>query len=483
MGFFSEDRSVLNPLEAINKYDTMQAPTKGVVAKRLYAIGGRISAGRKKFEVIIQNVLQSVMALSSLDLNLKDKADMIQTISETTLGTTQNLQDTAETTVQATEQVLTAYESLTLSINQISENSKEILTGIQTTVSGMNEVKGLSDQAKTNSMEMKQDMDHLTTVIGQMQEAIGAINSISSQTNLLALNASIEAARAGEAGKGFAVVAEEIRKLAEETKNLTENMDQFVQNIDQASRKSAESVDETVDSLNTIDEQIQTALEISKENETMIQSTAEAMDTVAATSEEINSSMVEVEGQMESLGEEVNVLVEDAQNLKGISESMHEAIEPIIQVELKLDQTAEVIGAMSTDSFYMMDNSVFANTVSSAITAHENWLATLEKIVGTKQIMPLQTDDHKCGFGHFYYAVTPQYPEIKAIWTKIAQQHHDFHHLGIDAVAAVRSGEQEKADTCVQQAKELSAELIKEFHEIITITNNLTKEGKAVFEK
>ena len=89
----------------------------------------------------------------------------------------------------------------------------------------------LSTSAISNAKDMKADIQGLIAVIQDVNEAVRAINSISSQTNLLALNASIEAARAGDAGRGFTVVAEEIRELANETKSLTGKMDAFLTSI------------------------------------------------------------------------------------------------------------------------------------------------------------------------------------------------------------------------------------------------------------
>ncbi len=476
-------KDILNPLNSINYFDSVEKPKKGFIAIKMYDVADRINTGRKKFEKVIQMTLHSVMSLSSLDLILKDKADKIKKISSDTLTASSNLSDTAARTMQVTSDVITAYDSLTESINQISDNSQVMLEGTINTANGMEEIKKLSDVAKTNSGLMKDDMDELVSIIASMQEVIGSINNISGQTNLLALNASIEAARAGEAGKGFAVVAEEIRTLAEETKTLTGRMDTFLKDIGNASDKSVSSVIDTVDSLNQIDAHIDEVLDISQSNEQMIKDSTMAINHVASTSEEINSSMNEVESQMAALNGEVEELVKNAQNLDVLGKSMSETIEPIIIVEHELDEITEIIGDMSNDSFYMMDNSVFISAINDAIKAHMNWLNLLETIVNTKDIKPIQTDDHKCGFGHFYYSVKPQNKEILAIWNNLASKHHEFHSIGNVVIDAVKSDNDNLATEQLQRARDLSSDLINDFNNIIKISKRLDEEKILVFEK
>ncbi|HXS54367.1 MAG TPA: methyl-accepting chemotaxis protein [Usitatibacter sp.] len=79
-----------------------------------------------------------------------------------------------------------------------------------------------SDETTTRFIgEMQRDIDAQEAAVAQvlsladaMQEAIGAINSLSEYSDLLSINARIEAARIGEAGAGFAVIAEQTRQLS-----------------------------------------------------------------------------------------------------------------------------------------------------------------------------------------------------------------------------------------------------------------------------
>ena len=451
MGFMKKT-DLIDSMAELKEVDYSKEPKVDAIYKRLVK-------GRERFEVAMQKDIDAVMQISSLDLILTQQTERLIEISESVGDATEKIQEAAEESSLVAGQVNGQHEDLTRTIIEAAEDTNEVHKKIEAGQAELTEIKGLSEK----TIEGSKDMDELLDVIQHMNEVISGINSISSQTNLLALNASIEAARAGEAGKGFAVVAEEIRQLAEETQKLTANMGEFVEKIKSASQKSAESVTSTIAALDTVTEKIGNVWAINDENQQHVAHVNDSISSLAAVSEEISSSMVEMENQAVNIKEQCSTLTEDTRLLRSVSKKMKSATEPVIEIEKLLDEASKQLGDMTDDPFYRMEYKEFAGYMDRAIVAHTNWLASLKKMVEKQSMVPIQFDAKKCGFGHFYYSMTPKTPEIREIWTKLETKHNKFHSFGKDVRNAVMSGDMATAERVYKEAEAFSSELISDF--------------------
>lgn len=426
----------------------------------LNAIYRRLVNGRQQFATIFEKNIKAIMEISSLDLKMQHQTEEIMHISRNVASATETIFGSSSEYAMS-GRTNNQHEELTNTIVQVSSETEEVYRKIEAEQNELTTIKELSDQTITISMEMQQDMNELLKVINRMNEVISVIDSISLQTNLLSLNASIEASRAGEAGRGFAVVAGEIRSLAEETQTLTKNMGDFVDSIKNASQKSMESAQNTIQALETMTEKIGTVWAINDENQTHVSKVNESICSIAAVSQEISSSMNEMENQLRN---STNVMHQVGQELKS-------ATEPVVAIEKTLDETIKQMGSMTTDAFFHLENSEFAKYVSNAITAHQTWLTLLKRMVTEQIILPLQLDSSKCGFGHFYYAMTPSIPEILPIWKELGTKHKRFHRYGSEAIHALNSGDYGRAEQIYQEAEAYSKELIADLQHILEIAN------------
>ncbi|MCM1245397.1 MAG: methyl-accepting chemotaxis protein [Roseburia sp.] len=426
----------------------------------LKGIYGRLLKGRQQFAEVFEKNIKSVMEISSLDLTMQHQTEKIMDISRDVTKATETIFGAAD----GQEEKGTSnnqHEELTNTIVRVSSETEQVYKKIEESQEELTTIKELSGQTIGISRKMQSDIDELHQIISHMHDVIMGIETISIQTNLLALNASIEASRAGEAGKGFAVVAEEIRRLAEETQQLTGSMGDFVAGIRSATQKSADSANNTIDSLESMTDKIKNVWELNSANQDHVSEVSESMNLMASVSENISDSMTQMEQQLR----------DSTEFMQTVSMELKKAAEPVINIEKTLDETVKQMGTMTKDAFFHLENQEFAQYVSNAIAAHHNWLNNLKSMVSEREVKPLQLDSSKCGFGHFYYAMTPDIPGVLPIWNELGAKHKRFHQYGADVINAIDSGDYFEAEHLCGEAEEFSKDLIADLEKMLQIAN------------
>ncbi len=416
-------------------------------------IYNRLSDGRKQFADVFDKNINAVMHISSLDLTMQYQTQKIVDISKKIAKATETIFGTT------TGSTNNPQEELTNTIIQISGETDEVYKKIEEGQEELTAIKELSAQTILSASEMQEDMDKLVNIIAHISSILSGIDTISLQTNLLALNASVEAARAGEAGKGFAVVAGEIRELAEETQKLTKDMGTFVENMKLASKKSVQSSTSTIHSLNSMADKISNVWELNDESKCHVSQINDSISSMASVSEEISSSMTEMENQLN----------DSTDFMRNVGRDLRYAIEPVVNIEKTLDESVKKMGHMAKDAFYHIENQEFTQYMHTAISSHQTWLNNLKKIVDSRNVTPLQLDSSKCGFGHFYYAVTPDIPGVLPIWEELGNKHRKFHTYGQTVINAINNQEYGKAMHVYREALNYSEELIADMEKIIQL--------------
>lgn len=176
--------------------------------------------------------------------------------------------------------------------------------------SGMNNIN-------TAITMLSNQMEKVGEAVTQISDMVDMIVDIAEETNLLSLNASIEAARAGEAGRGFSVVAEQIGKLATDSSLAADQISKLTQEIQT-------TVHNAVSHMNTSVVEVQTNVEVA----------SEARDTFEGLYEKVEETSQRVK-QMIELVDKVDIV---SKEMEEISASQAQAAEQIARSAEGLNQ-------------------------------------------------------------------------------------------------------------------------------------------------
>lgn len=232
---------VASKLNALNR--TIQALDEGKLATRIEAPAGplhELFVGMEVMRIHLRAMFADVLVSArEVDERSRELDGAMQALVSATGSQGENVM-----------QVAAAMEQMSVSINEVSNNTDRSLEAVKRTEESAQDAMKTMEAGIASSHRVVSVVTQSQTRISEVNASVEkiravsqVINDIAEQTNLLALNAAIEAARAGEQGRGFAVVADEVRKLAERTSAATTEIGTMISAIQGETRSAIASID------------------------------------------------------------------------------------------------------------------------------------------------------------------------------------------------------------------------------------------------
>lgn len=169
------------------------------------------------------------------------------------------------------------YQYSQQSVNQAEIASKEARMVLQLAQKGQQvgqQTYKQFSQVNAQSESILEEILNLKEQATQIGKITQVISQVASQTNMLALNAAVEAIHAGERGQGFSIVASEIRKLAEGSQTSLDRINRIIHNIQTAIQRTVQA---SQDGASVVEE----SLEIVASSSQAFQGVSDGVDTIA----------------------------------------------------------------------------------------------------------------------------------------------------------------------------------------------------------
>ncbi|RJP82489.1 MAG: HAMP domain-containing protein [Desulfobacteraceae bacterium] len=192
-------------------------------------------------------------ALQKMVINLNDVLGDVNSSSQQVAAGTTQVSDSSQSLSQGATEQASSLEEITSSVTELASQTRSNAENASQANQLAISARDTADKGNTHMQSMISAMSDISGSSKEIAKIIKTIDDIAFQTNLLALNAAVEAARAGKHGKGFAVVAQEVRNLAwrsakaaQETTELIEGAVKNVENGMDIVNLTAKALDEIV---------------------------------------------------------------------------------------------------------------------------------------------------------------------------------------------------------------------------------------------
>jgi hypothetical protein len=178
----------------------------------------------------------------------------------------------------------------------------------------------------------------------------------------------------------------------------------------------------------------------------------------------------------------------DAEKLTIMTQSIHQEAAQSVDYARQIAEIDDRLSGLVGDMLEALKggsnaitNQELLDVIENAMIAHKNWVQGLKRIVEEMRVYPIQTNSHKCAFGHFYHAIRIDNPEIAEDWNLIDNIHDQFHLTGDRVIEAVKQDDPQAAAQIYEEAIALSSQLLNLMDKVASKVRELTERGINIF--
>lgn len=480
-----DKRGELGELQGFNDKDEENILRLRDSKNEAIGFGARLALIIKQVSGRVRELIKGNLAISTEISSFSINLDFF---SKELIEASKNLKDDSQSLVTAVEETNASMDEATRVLSENTEDLRTISNEAGTIKESLHNnnllLDGIvieKDKLLNSALSMKEDINVLLKQVDGMKKVILGIEKISEQTNLLALNASIEAARAGTEGRGFAVVAKEVGKLSNTTNEQLKLMEGFMNDIESSSMKSSESLSDTLTFIESVSENTNKIVDSFSGSITSVNNIIGDIENLSLSMDEIASSNNEISITMNSIEESASRVNNISDDIYTYSKKSEDLSYKINGLEDKVAGLAKLSGDIALYDYFKISNKEFIGILDKAVASHKAWVNDLVNMTSSMKIIPIQSDGHKCGFGHFYHSVKPKNPEVKEVWEKIDSIHNELHLLGDKATGCINKGDGTKAREYSDRAVNISKTIISMLDEMKSYTIKLDENREEVF--